>query len=149
VAPNEASRNITYRAQGIPATYNLGSTKQLLQSILEPRNEHFELDVNSLAPDPYESGENGKRVATFTCRGISSNLPAAREQREYPLVEDKHNASSFPFRKLQVSIDTHFRGFTPLSSSTSDESKLEYVMSNWRRTKSLVLTKVVASPSQD
>jgi len=108
----------TYRAQGIPATHNHISTKKLLQSALGLEAESSQTEVHSLALNPYDPRE---KTATFTYGGSFKQLPGSIKRWKFLIPEDEHSKINVPSRKLQISIDGDFEGFTPLNSFETDE----------------------------
>ena len=109
----------TYRAQGLPITYNKESTARALQSVLGLDDRNF-IEVHSLANSLY--GLQGKlfKVATFSFEGQCEKLPGGRNEWKFSLpVEEVGKPHT---RAPRVVIDCHFQDFTPLNS-LEDESQ--------------------------
>jgi hypothetical protein len=116
----------TYRVQGIPAAYTHSSGKQLLQSALGLEDESSRVEIHSLARSPYEPRDNASKVATFTFTGGFKYLPRLGKRWAFPIPEDEDSNNNVPSRKLQISIDSDFEGFTPLNPfETGEEHKIE------------------------
>ena len=110
-----------YRAQGIPSTYSKASTKQLLSSILGC--DDSSLVVHCLADDP-----RGKptKIAAFTLAGGSTYLSGRARRWTFELPKEQQPSGKGQSDRMQISIDDHFEGFTPLNSfESSKEHKLE------------------------
>jgi hypothetical protein len=98
----------TYRVQGIPSGLTKDQSKQFLRLALGANSE---LRVHSLSPDPYSSYRS---VATITLRQIPSSLQGDRDQWTMPVqINDPNSGGS---ETVSITVDTHFLGFTPVSS---------------------------------
>jgi hypothetical protein len=99
---------------------------RLLQSALGLEDESSRVEVHSLALNPYKPIDNASKVATFTLRGSSKYPPSTTRRWTFPILEDKHANNDVPSRNLQISIDNHFEGFTPLNPfEAGEEHKIE------------------------
>jgi hypothetical protein len=117
--PRESYR--TYRVKGIPATYTKQTTEQLLQLALGLVDESSRLKVHSLAFDPYEPRATASKVATVTFRGVPRELTHDKNQWTFT-IRDIHVEDSQKPRNVQITIDSHFEGFTPLNTLHSGEA---------------------------
>lgn len=121
VAGTSPAYKTTYRAQGIPATFDRSSTRELLRRLLQLDDEGLRLTLLSLAPSPYEPKDKASHVATFTFNGISRNLPATRKEWTFTLPSDEEANSDRQSRTVKLTIDSHFEGFTPLNAFENGE----------------------------
>jgi hypothetical protein len=121
-------RNVNYRVRYIPIKYSLEEIGNLLRRILELDNA-CKSRIGSLAPDL----ENEKfQVATISFDGQSKLLPCRddknRKLDEWTIalgvVDDIDGSND---SEEAVTIDTHFRDFTPLNSPKDDEDAFELI----------------------
>jgi hypothetical protein len=77
-----------------------------------------QVEVQSLALNPYHPRE---KVATFTYGGSFKHPPGPRKRWKFLIPDDEHSNNNVPSRKLQISIDSDFEGFTPLNPFRTDE----------------------------
>src|SRR5256885_985750 len=73
--------SMTYRVQGIPASYSCKSTKKLLDSVLGLDGKESCVQIHSLATSPYDLREN---VATVTFNGSVPALTGERVGWKFP-----------------------------------------------------------------
>ena len=109
----------TYRVSGIPDTYDEGSFREALHASLQ-LNQHTALSIHSFA-----SNRSQGRSATITfsntpTRLRSTEADAGSKTTEWP-VDIVHPLST---QTDTICIDTHFRGFTPISPVANDEEHL-------------------------
>lgn len=108
---SQTRKDLTYRVQGISLSVDITSLQKALELLLETQDLH----VESLAPS---SITRQGQVATVRVAN-SAKLLDTRDEWYIPtdrtlIVETGSN------RERMLSIDTHFRGFTPLHSPASD-----------------------------
>ena len=114
---------MTYRVQGIPASYSCKSTKKLLDSVLGLDGKESCVQIHSLATSPYDLREN---VATVTFNGSVPALTGERVGWKFPFARDEDCENGSPIEKLEITIDTHFEGFTALNViKGSEDHKIE------------------------
>jgi hypothetical protein len=115
--------NLTFRVQGLPADYDRGAAKALVEAAARLNIDSSDVTVHSLAPSASPPRE---KTATITSKQLALALrpqPSQESQRwkltisasQLPVAmersDDAHDQTD-----LQVSIDTDFEGFTPLHS---------------------------------
>ena len=105
---NTKSYPKTYRVQGIPSELTKDQSKQFLRLALGANSE---LRVHSLSPDPYSSYRS---VATITLGQVPSSLQGDRDQWTLPVQINNHYSGGSD--TISITVDTHFLGFTPVSS---------------------------------
>lgn len=108
---SQTRKDLTYRVQGISLSVDITSLQKALELLLETQD----LRVESLAPSSITRQD---QVATVRIAS-SAKLPDTHDEWYLPtdctlIVETGSN------RECMLSIDTHFRGFTPLYSPASD-----------------------------
>ena len=108
---SKTRKDLTYRVQGVPLSVNITSLQKALELLLETQD----LRVESLAPS---SITRQGQVATVRIAN-STKLPNTHNEWHIPtghtlIGETRSNSEPM------LSIDTHFRGFTPLYSPASD-----------------------------
>jgi hypothetical protein len=125
----------TYRVRGIPHLCNQKETEKIIKAAVGLEYENPSFALHSLAANPYRPQQ--EKVATLTFTRIPSCLCSSKNETQWcfaipnlqlPQASDK-DANGDTFRRAtEVVLDSHFRGFTPLSSfqDTSDH-KSEYV----------------------
>jgi hypothetical protein len=88
--------------------------------------ETSQLKIYSLAPNPYEPQGKASKVATFTFNGVSKNLSVSRKEWTFTIPEGDQIEEDSSSRQLQISIDIHFEGFTPMNAfEIVDDHKIE------------------------
>jgi hypothetical protein len=110
----------TYRLQGIPTEYSKTDTLHLLKTILGRGEEDPLPKVHSLASYPHSSGRRVSQVATVTFGHVPTCLQDSKEEWTFPTPECRG-----PFDASSITIDNHFRGFTPLNSIKDADHKIE------------------------
>jgi hypothetical protein len=104
----------TYRVRGIPSAFTEDDTRELLCSILKRDHTDPEPRVYSLGPDPYSLEHAEAQVATVTFKVPPEILSGTRDEWTWPATELE--ASDGKPVTSSITIDSHFRGFTPLNS---------------------------------
>jgi hypothetical protein len=86
-------------------------------------SQHSDLKVHSLANDPCYCG---KKTATITSRDLAGVLPeaACRDRWAFELPDQLNVSDEDEHPTDGLTIDTHFEGFTPLSSFDDDKEHL-------------------------
>ena len=114
----------TYRVRGIPAGFARRDTEDLLRSLFKRDGVDLQLGVHSLSPDPYSSRRRPPQVATVAFVSVPGELSGVKDEWTLPIP---HLRSSDGGPAISsITIDTHFRGFTPLSSiGDSTEHEME------------------------
>lgn len=108
---------------GIPDTYDEGSFREALRDSLQ-LEQHTTLTTHS-----FSSNKLQQRVATITFSKTPASLCSAgsdaRSKTTEWVVDIVHPLSK---QSDTICIDTHFRGFTPISPLANDkEHSIEYV----------------------
>ena len=108
---SQTRKDLTYRVQGIPLSVDIIALQKALGVLLETQD----LRVGSLAPSLIT---RQGQVATVRI-AKSPKLPDTHDEWNIPagrtlVVETENNS------ERMLSIDTHFRGLTPLYSPASD-----------------------------
>ncbi|KAI9778532.1 MAG: hypothetical protein M1839_008063 [Geoglossum umbratile] len=101
----------TYRVQGIPVSYSNRSTRRLLEAALGLDDGGAR--ICSLAASPYNPKES---VATVTFNVSSPRLSGGRSEWKFPFTSDEDGDSDSSTGVREVTIDTHFEGFTALNA---------------------------------
>ncbi|KAH0543156.1 hypothetical protein FGG08_002501 [Glutinoglossum americanum] len=121
-----SSYDKTYRVRGIPGAFTEDDTRKLLSSAFLVSNSNVEDPkprVHSLGPDPYSFGQDAFQVATVTFRKI---LPILQEsQDEWTLPISGWRSPNGGPEVSSLTIDSHFRGFTPLNSVEDHSIELD------------------------
>ena len=104
-------KDLTYRVQGIPLSANITSLQKALELLLETQD----LRVESLAPS---SITRQGQVATVRIAN-SAKLPDSHNEWRIPTGRTLIGETGSHSERM-LSIDTHFRGLTPLYSPASD-----------------------------
>jgi hypothetical protein len=120
---SSSSYDKTYRVRGIPEGLTEHDTKLLLGSIWDPGAENPKPRVHSLAPDPYSFGHDVFYVATVTFKQIPQRFLGSQD--EWTLLVPGRKGPSGESQDLSLTIDSHFRGFTPLNSVKDHKIELE------------------------
>jgi len=110
---------MTYRVQGIPASFAREDCERFLSSALRSENESPEPIVHSLSADPYHT-ENFK-IATVTFKRTPNKFQDGKDEWTIPVTGRNILGTSTSF-----TIDCHFSGLTPLNSIRDDsDHKIE------------------------
>ncbi|KAH0555739.1 hypothetical protein GP486_006316 [Trichoglossum hirsutum] len=113
----------TYRVQGIPASFNLDDVREFLRSVLERRGEDISLRIHSIGLDPYISGKGAPQVATITLSGLPGPFTDGKD--EWTLPAPRSGTLGGMLAVPSITVDSHFRGFTPLNSVDDADHKIE------------------------
>jgi hypothetical protein len=119
-----SSYDRTYRVRGIPGGFTEHDTRSLLSSIWDSSDHDPRPTVHSLAPDPYSFGHEVFNVATVTFKEIPQRLLDCQD--EWTLLVPGSQSAGDDAVILSLTIDNHFRGFTPLN--TVKDHKIEFAL---------------------
>ena len=117
----------TYRVQGIPTSYSYKSTKRHLELVLGLDGTGSCVQIHSLAASPYYPKRENVATVTF-----NAGLPALTDKQaewRFPFIGGEDSRGGFPVERPEITIDTHFEGFTTLNVISGDH-KIEYVRFN-------------------
>jgi hypothetical protein len=123
-----SSSNLNYRVRNIPARYSFAETKTVLKTALK-LDRNSALWVGSVAPD---LEKEGFQVATITFKGNSELLPAQDKENkrldEWTVVLEASDDGEgrHPYDG-KVTVDTHFRDFTPLNTPSEDKHAFDLI----------------------
>ncbi|KAI9858390.1 MAG: hypothetical protein M1813_007494 [Trichoglossum hirsutum] len=121
--PYTKGNSMTYRIQGIPTSYSYKSTKKILDSALGLNGKESCVHIHSLATNPYDPREN---VATVTFNESIPMLTGKRVEWKIPLIGDEDYENDSPIEVPEITIDSHFEGFTSLNAIKCDgDHKIE------------------------
>jgi hypothetical protein len=126
-----ATSEKTYRVRGIPSDYNRKRTRELLEAILKDDGTIVGVDVTSLAKHPSRQ----TKVATVTFKQTPVRLSSYRDEWTFKVPEPESHQPASSDEEIdaiakfsQITIDSHFKGITPLTSfNNSSDHKLESV----------------------
>ncbi|KAI9778529.1 MAG: hypothetical protein M1839_008060 [Geoglossum umbratile] len=116
----------TLRVRGLSALHNKDTARDLIKSKLALEGS-LELQICSLALSPHRPDE---KVATITFKGTSGVLPSDRNEwvADVPDVGSNGDHPLSQGHQQHIIIDSHFEGFTPLSSCERDaDHKIDIV----------------------
>jgi hypothetical protein len=121
-------RGKTYRVQGIPAGFDKIEIGELICLTLD---EDGVLDirptVHSLCPNP-QPCQSSCQTATVSFEAVPQRLLDTQEECSLLKSGDPNNEG----HSSSVTIDSHFRGFTPLNFVKDGEHIIEYkLQSPW------------------
>lgn len=105
----------TYRVWGLPAGISFEDSELMLKKVLD-LSANNQPKVHSLGLDPYASGRDVDLVATVTFLHTPRVLHDGNSWRITKSISHR-----FENLQLSLSIDTHFRGWTPLNTIKDDE----------------------------
>lgn len=120
-APDATTRSVTYRLRGIPSKVEWHDVKELVKKVLALEDDNT-VNINSFADDPSRHGE---KVATLDFSKTPGSLSKPTDNAEWKYSTYDHELNDRG--KITLFFDTHFRGLTPLHSSTDDECTIESV----------------------
>lgn len=110
---------LEYRVQGIPKAYDKERVSGVVSRALSLPPDTA-VKVGSVALDPYTRRH---KVATVSFSQTPECLSSTREDPKnewtFEVPRSEHN------EPLRISVDTHFRGFTPLNSGGDTECETE------------------------
>jgi hypothetical protein len=140
-----ATSEKTYRVRGIPSDYNRKRTRELLEAILKDDGTIVGVDVASLAKHPSRQ----TKVATVTFKQTPARLSPSKDEWTFKVPEPESHQPADGDEELdaiakfsQITVDSHFKGITPLTSfNNSSDHKLESVFNP----PSLVATQLIRS----
>jgi protein SERAC1 len=119
---------ITYRVRHIPTTYSREEIGDLLRTALKLTSSS-RLRVGSIAPDL--ENEN-LQVATISFHGRSESLPIRNQKHEKleewtVVLKPSEDVDGWNISEERVTIDTHFRDFTPLNRPKDGEGAFDLI----------------------
>lgn len=106
---------ITFRVQGLPHHLSREDTRTPLARTLELQELDSGPDIHSLARSPYRQ----ENVATISFQDIPYPLSAYPQKTQWQFDLPQNDSHDRHDKRLQISIDTHFSGFTPFSAITA------------------------------
>src|SRR5205814_1708186 len=95
-------------------SFTRDDVRELLRSTLRHNGKDVKPGIHSLGLDPYFSGRNASQVATITLSRAPECFIDTKD--EWTLPTPRSEASDEGLATSSVTIDNHFRGFTPLNS---------------------------------
>ena len=106
----------TYRLRGLPSNFNELNLQKAVSKALRVV-DNTTVVVKSLASDPSRRGE---KIATLELSKRSSPVLQDNAKAEWHISvhDDNHE-------ELTLHFDTHFRGWTPLHSSSDEDCTME------------------------
>ena len=114
--PHNDRNDRTYRVWGLPTGVSIEHSESILREVLNLYA--IEPKVHSLGLDPYVFGRNVEVVATVTF--FPQTPLALRDGNSWQITK----SMIFQNVKMQLSltIDTHFKGWTPLNTIKDDDA---------------------------
>ncbi|MCJ1334586.1 hypothetical protein MMC10_011298 [Thelotrema lepadinum] len=108
---------VTYRITRIPEEFDLPRLSQAIKSLFELEDAMFKL--HSLAIDATDETEPRTKVATISFRTIPARLQSSLHHAD-EWDFDIPLSPTDPTNCSRIYLDTHFKGFTPLSPAERD-----------------------------
>jgi hypothetical protein len=90
-----------------------------------PNGEGINLRAHSLGVDPYVSWKSAPRVATITLSSLPECFTDAKDEWTLPIP--RSGTWGGELAVPSITIDSHFRGFTPLNFVDDIDHKIEQV----------------------
>lgn len=122
VAPSKG----TYRVRNIPARYNTRETsRKVIEAVLSTSDTPCAIKVRSFAIDHNPAGSMTTGTATFDLEDVLPLRLKPNDRNEWAFkVPDNESQQTDD----DLIIDTHFIGFTVLSSPEDNDHKFEYLL---------------------
>lgn len=120
-APGATTNSVTYRLRGVPSRLEQHDVKELVKKALALEDD-ITVNINSLADDPSRYGD---KIATIDFSKTPGSLSKQTDNAEWKFSTYDHQSNGR--RKITLLFDTHFRGLTPLHSSSDTECTIESV----------------------
>ena len=125
---------MTFRVRGIPRSCKLSETEVIIKTALRLENERPNLQICSIAFNPYRLEQ--EKVATIRFDRVPSSLSinAGKDEWRFPLPRSElrrvfgESDDDASLKDAEIVFDSHFRGFTSLRSfQNALDHKIEYV----------------------
>ncbi|KAK1237949.1 hypothetical protein MKX08_002528 [Trichoderma sp. CBMAI-0020] len=120
-APGATANSVTYRLRGVPSKVERHDVKELVKKVLALEDD-ITVNINSLADDPSRHGE---KVATLDFSKTPVSLSKPTDNAEWKFLTYDHESNDYG--KITLLFDTHFRGLTPLHSSSDVDCTIDLI----------------------